>query len=245
MTDRNWDGYDRPQGATGADARIADLESMLRQRETAERERERVLREQTNSLRTRITDIERELAEANAAVEQLAGDVRDVNADNVAQYHELERWRHGVPIEGDFVCPDSLAMTEAIRERDLAHQKLAALDADSNRVLEQRREVRDALARMTRDRDSYANSGFERQLDEARAENERMKPVYDAAMASHEVECTCERYRDHECGCQQLAADDVLTRKVCVTRGMQWAIDLDNAATAREARAALAAKESK
>mgnify|MGYP000007482396 CR=1 FL=1 len=26
---------------------------------------------------------------------------------------ELDRWRHGRPIEGDHVCPDSLALTEA------------------------------------------------------------------------------------------------------------------------------------
>jgi hypothetical protein len=31
---------------------------------------------------------------------------------------ELERWRHGNTIEGDFVCPDSLALTEVTAERD-------------------------------------------------------------------------------------------------------------------------------
>jgi len=29
---------------------------------------------------------------------------------------ELERWRHGVTIEGDFVCPDSLALSDARAE---------------------------------------------------------------------------------------------------------------------------------
>jgi len=29
---------------------------------------------------------------------------------------ELERWRHGVTIEGDLVCPDSLALSEARAE---------------------------------------------------------------------------------------------------------------------------------
>jgi hypothetical protein len=33
-----------------------------------------------------------------------------------ATERELERWRHGVQIEGDYVCPDSLRMTEALAE---------------------------------------------------------------------------------------------------------------------------------
>ena len=28
---------------------------------------------------------------------------------------ELERWRHGQQVEGDYVCPDSLALTELRR----------------------------------------------------------------------------------------------------------------------------------
>ena len=44
---------------------------------------------------TAIADLTRQLAEAN---------------------RELERWRHGVTIEGDFVCPDSLALSEARAE---------------------------------------------------------------------------------------------------------------------------------
>ena len=42
-----------------------------------------------------VLDLTRQLAEAN---------------------RELERWRHGVTIEGDFVCPDSLALSEARAE---------------------------------------------------------------------------------------------------------------------------------
>lgn len=33
-----------------------------------------------------------------------------LRAENAAQSRELERWRHGVTVEGDFVCPDSLAL---------------------------------------------------------------------------------------------------------------------------------------
>ena len=42
-----------------------------------------------------IADLTRQLAEAN---------------------RELERWRHGAQIEGDYVCPDSLALIEARAE---------------------------------------------------------------------------------------------------------------------------------
>ena len=38
---------------------------------------------------------------------------------------ELDRWRHGRPIEGDHVCPDSLALTEA---RGRIAALVAALD---------------------------------------------------------------------------------------------------------------------
>lgn len=38
---------------------------------------------------------------------------------------ELERWRHGVTVEGDFVCPDSVALAEAMK-RIAALEKVAA-----------------------------------------------------------------------------------------------------------------------
>lgn len=43
---------------------------------------------------------------ARAEVERLKEQV-------TARERELERFRHGVTLEGDFICPDSLALTEA------------------------------------------------------------------------------------------------------------------------------------
>jgi len=47
---------------------------------------------------------------------------------------ELERWKHGAQIEGDYVCPDSLALSEALRvnvdlTRQLAEARAALKDA--------------------------------------------------------------------------------------------------------------------
>ncbi len=47
-----------------------------------------------------------------------------------ATERELERWRHNLQIEGDYVCPDSLRANEAeARVREL-EEKLAAVDVD-------------------------------------------------------------------------------------------------------------------
>lgn len=40
--------------------------------------------------------------------------------------HEAEILRHGVPVEGDFVCPDTLALENARKELEIAHKELAA-----------------------------------------------------------------------------------------------------------------------
>lgn len=46
-----------------------------------------------------------------AAAESRAAEA--VERLNAAE-RELERWRHGVTVEGDFVCPDSLRLSEAV-----------------------------------------------------------------------------------------------------------------------------------
>ncbi len=58
--------------------------------------------------------------ELNSLRQQLAA----ANAEIAAMTRELERWRHGVTIEGDFVCPDSLELTET-------KQQLAAMTTQS------------------------------------------------------------------------------------------------------------------
>ena len=47
---------------------------------------------------------------------------------------ELERWRHGVTIEGDFVCPDSLALSEALRVNADLTRQLAEARAEIERL---------------------------------------------------------------------------------------------------------------
>jgi hypothetical protein len=43
----------------------------------------------------------------------LLDDVKRLRAQVASLERELERWRHGVTIEGDHVCPDSLALNDA------------------------------------------------------------------------------------------------------------------------------------
>ncbi len=54
---------------------------------------------------------------------------RELRSQLVAANRELERWRHGVIVEGDFICPDSLALNAAnatIAERDATIAGLVA-----------------------------------------------------------------------------------------------------------------------
>jgi len=51
---------------------------------------------------------------------------------SAALERELERWRHGVQVEGDFVCPDSLRANEL--ERQLREVKEAAVNTASSRA---------------------------------------------------------------------------------------------------------------
>jgi len=49
--------------------------------------------------------------------------IRLLDALDAAE-RELERWRHGVTIEGDFVCPNDLRAANAERERDKLYEEL-------------------------------------------------------------------------------------------------------------------------
>lgn len=83
-------------------------------------------------------------------VEQLAVMI----AERDALGRELERWRHGATIEGDFVCPDSLALAAMTSARDEAcaiaadwmrsaniegNEELAELQAAATRIAELRK----------------------------------------------------------------------------------------------------------
>lgn len=57
-----------------------------------------------------------------------AGDVlRILDALDAAE-READRWRHGVPVEGDYVCPTSLALDQARADfiRYAAHESACA-----------------------------------------------------------------------------------------------------------------------
>ena len=50
--------------------------------------------------------------------------VRQLMADRDAAIREADRLRHGVPVEGDFVCPDALLLDEARKAVLLLHKML-------------------------------------------------------------------------------------------------------------------------
>jgi hypothetical protein len=51
-------------------------------------------------------------------------EVQRLRTEHAAAIRNADRLRHGVPIEGDFVCPDSLALTEMTKARDEARAQL-------------------------------------------------------------------------------------------------------------------------
>ena len=56
------------------------------------------------------------IAAARTREPLLAAGYLDLTRQLAEANRELERWRHGVTIEGDFVCLDSLALSEARAE---------------------------------------------------------------------------------------------------------------------------------
>lgn len=47
-----------------------------------------------------------------------------------AQERELERWRHDVTVEGDFVCPGELAASNLRDEKSRLNSRVEALEAE-------------------------------------------------------------------------------------------------------------------
>lgn len=60
-------------------------------------------------------------------VSELLGTVKDMTRRLAATERELERWRHGETIEGDFICQNALRADAAERERDELVKRLACL----------------------------------------------------------------------------------------------------------------------
>lgn len=100
-----------------------------------------ILRAERELLRARIADLEAERDFVLAAARANSPD--RLRARLAAAERELERWRHGEPVEGDFVCPNALALDELraqlarltrTERQELAMRRLArqlgVLDAD-------------------------------------------------------------------------------------------------------------------
>jgi len=87
---------------------------------------------------------------------------------------ELERWRHGVTIEGDFVCPDSLALSEALRVNVDLTRQLAEARAGNERLRETYKRVSSVHA----DRASRTDD-LQQQLATARVEADALRAARD------------------------------------------------------------------
>jgi len=76
------------------------------------------------------------IATMNTREPLLAAGCLDLTRQLAEANRELERWRHGVTIEGDFVCPDSLALSEALRANADLTRQLAELRDEHDGLLE-------------------------------------------------------------------------------------------------------------
>lgn len=141
------------------------------------------------------------------ANEVLARIWRESDEDPALALHNLATKLAEVEKERDEFKRQTGALgSRLMYERDTALSSLAAVTAECNEYHEMLRSILAecddsarasigsdaplrAVKRLKADRDSYARSDFERQLDEARADNERlrgeverMRPVYEAAV---------------------------------------------------------------
>lgn len=56
------------------------------------------------------------------------------------QSREIERWRHGAPIEGDFVCPHELELTAAKSTLESCNRARKAAEAENLAIAARERE---------------------------------------------------------------------------------------------------------
>ena len=70
---------------------------------------------------------ERERDEARAERDFYRTDSCQMQASRDAAIREADRWRHGVPIEGDYVCPDSLRADAAEKRAAEAEATIASV----------------------------------------------------------------------------------------------------------------------
>lgn len=74
----------------------------------------------SNARAKRIQVLERSYAEEKLRRETAEKQIASLRAALAAAERELERWRHGQPVEGDYVCPNELRATIAESQLDAA-----------------------------------------------------------------------------------------------------------------------------
>lgn len=99
------------------------IETLTRERDEARSERDR----KSNGYDAALQELDRRIKERNEARAMLL----DVEA-------QLERWKHGEQIEGDYECPDSVALNDA-------RARLAELERERDAALAERHDLRSAL----------------------------------------------------------------------------------------------------
>ena len=140
-----------------------------------------------------VLDLTRQLAEAN---------------------RELERWRHGVTIEGDYVCPDSLALSEALRVNGDLTRQLAEARAEIERLqlaLDYPLTSSTQLTAADKIRElEWDNEDAYKRMNAARAEIERLRDLEQSAMESW-----FDQIEDHKGTAQQLSTARAALREAC------------------------------
>ena len=136
-----------------------------------------------------VLDLTRQLAEArrigdaaldhelrlhNEQLRKFSEERLDLTRQLAEANRELERWRHGVTIEGDFVCPDSLALSEALRVNVDLTRQMAEARAGNERLRETYKRVSSVHA----DRASRTDD-LQQQLATARVEADALRAARD------------------------------------------------------------------
>lgn len=102
-------------------------------------------RERARKAEQNLADALRSAEDFNAQRVEVGRAYRRVLDERDAANRELERWRHGNMIEGDFVCPDSLALTEARAECEALSKTITECNWQLVRAEQQLATARDAL----------------------------------------------------------------------------------------------------
>jgi len=154
------------------------------------------------------------IAAARTREPLLAAGVLDLTRQLAEANRELERWRHGVTIEGDYVCPDSLALSEALRVNVDLTRQLAEARAGNERLqlaLDYPLTSSTQLTAADKIRElEWDNEDAYKRMNAARAEIERLRDLEQSAMESW-----FDQIEDHKGTAQQLATARESLREAC------------------------------